>query len=307
MQDVIVIVIGGSFAGLSGALQLGRASVPVTAVDGGAPRYRTSPAAHGAPCWDGTAPDEILSRFRAGAGAYPSPTFVDGTVVGVTGQQDDFTVTLAAGDRLEGRRIVLAHGVRDTLPDVPGVVELWGRSVLHCPYGHGFEVRGRPLAVLANHPMSGHQIQLLRAGWTDDVTALTGLPGGCAPDDVSSAGHWVDPRPIERLSAAADGLKVTFAGGDSATFAAAFAAPAVSLTGSPADRLGCTCDEGPLGPFVRVGPMGQTSVPGVFAAGDCARPDHTVTSAIGDGAAASIACHQSLVFPNMLQHIEATP
>ncbi|MEL6680980.1 MAG: NAD(P)/FAD-dependent oxidoreductase, partial [Pseudomonadota bacterium] len=238
MQDVIVI--GGSFAGLSAALQLGRASVPVTVVDGGAPRNRTSPAAHGVPGWDGTAPDDILSRFRVDAGAHPSPTFVDGTVVPVTGQQDGFAVTLAVGDRLEGRRIVLAHGVRATLPDVPGVAELWGRSVLHCLYCHGFEVRGRPLAVLANHPMSSHQIQLLRAGWSDNVTALTGLPGGCALDDIAGTGHRVDPRRIERLSAAADGLKVTFAGGDSAPFAAAVPAPAVSLTGSPADRLGCT-------------------------------------------------------------------
>ncbi|WP_371153881.1 NAD(P)/FAD-dependent oxidoreductase [Jannaschia sp. 2305UL9-9] len=225
-------------------------------------------------------------------------------VQAVEGATDAFRVTLAGGHSIDARRLILAHGVRDVLPDLPGVAEAWGRTLLHCPYCHGHEVRNRPLAVLAVHPMAGHQATMLRADWSADVTLLT---GSGAEIDLShiGAGHVaVDARPLTALRSDGDSISATFADGSSATFAAIFTQPRVALNGTPATMLGCALADGPLGQFVRVGPMGQTSVPGVFAAGDCARPGHSVTLALGDGAAAGTGCHQSLLFPEMIQPLE---
>lgn len=298
------IIIGGSFAGLAAALQLGRASRSVVVVDAGLPRNRTSPAAHGVPGWDGAPPAEILARFRADLAAYPTVRMVDGAVSGVEGGIDAFRVAVEGRDSLQARRIVLAHGVRDILPDVPGLAEGWGRTVLHCPYCHGYEVKGRPLAVLATTPMAAHQAQMLRADWSERVTVLSAL----APDlDVAAlkgAGIAADPRALSAVQQG-DGLALTFAEGAPLEVAALFIAPTISLAGTPAEQLGVALADGPMGPFVRMGPMMQSSVPGVFVAGDLSGPAPSVNFAVGDGARAGAGCHQSLVFPGFIQPVAA--
>lgn len=303
VQDIIII--GGSFAGLTAALQLGRASQKIVVIEADRPRNRMSPAAHGVPGWDGTAPREILNRFQADLVAYPTVTLQSGTVTAVSGTSDDFMVTLDAGNSLQARRILLAHGVRDVLPDIPGAAESWGKGLLHCPYCHGYEIRQRPMAVLVTHPMSAHQAHLLRANWSDDITLLTGCPGMTDQPALHTDGFSAEPRTITGFQPAKCSITVTFADGDVAVFAAVFVASGFDHHGTPAEMLGCATTQGPVGPFVRIGPMGQTSVPGVFAAGDCARPAHNVVAAIGDGATAGIGCHQSLVFPEFVQPIEA--
>ncbi|MEC7297676.1 MAG: NAD(P)/FAD-dependent oxidoreductase, partial [Pseudomonadota bacterium] len=172
------IVIGGAFAGLRAALQLARASRSVLVVDAGQPRNRTSPAAHGVPGWDGVPPADILDRFRADLAGYQTVGILRDRVTGISGRIDAFQVTLDQSDRVEARRIILANGVRDILPDLPGLSEAWGRTVLHCPYCHGYEVRNRPLAVLATGPMVAHQAHMLRADWSDRVTLLRNVVEG---------------------------------------------------------------------------------------------------------------------------------
>lgn len=298
-----VAIIGGSFAGLTAALQLGRASRSVTVIDAGAPRNRMSSAAHGVPGWDGSPPAEILARFRADATAYPTVSIQTDSVIAATPSEDGFAIGLASGAKLEARRVILAHGVRDNLPDIPGAEEAWGKTLIHCPYCHGFEVRNRPLAVLAVHPMSGHQAQMLRADWSADVTLLTGIAAGIEHEELADIAS--DGRPVLALNDNGKAVSVDFEDGTSTEFGAIFTAPRVSLKDTPAEMLGCALGDGPLGPFLQVGPMGQTSVPNVFAAGDCAGPAHSVTLALGQGAAAGTGCHQSLLFPTMIQPFEA--
>lgn len=302
MEDVVIV--GGSFAGLSATLQLGRARRRVTVVDTGAPRNTSSDAAHGVPGFDGVAPANILKRFQDDVRAYPSISIVKDEVIGARAVEGGFDLDLASRQKLQAKRIILTHGVSDTLPDISGAREVWGKTLLHCPYCHGYEVRDRPLAVLANHAMSGHQAHMIRSDWSDDVTLLTGAVGAFEKDAFDMVGFSHDSRPMTRLKSNPSGVTVTFEDGQTKDFAAICMASRVSLEGTPAALLGCGTAEGPLGPFIQVGPMGQTSVAGVFAAGDCARPSHNVTSAIGDGATAGIGCHQSLVFPNFIQHIE---
>lgn len=297
-----VAIIGGSFAGLTAALQLGRASRSVAIIDAGAPRNRMSPAAHGVPGWDGVPPQDILARIRADVEAYPTVSFTPGTVEGVAKEDHGFALRLASGHRIEARRVILAHGVSDSLPDLPCVAEAWGRTLLHCPYCHGYEVKGRALAVMGLHPMSGHQAAMLRADWSQDVTLLNGFGVEVQSDGLD--GVTVDDRPVAALRPQEDGLAVEFEDGTSSEFGGVFTAPRVSLAGTTAETLGCATSEGPLGPFIQTGPMGQTSVRGVFAAGDCATPAHSVTPALGAGAMAGTGCHQSLLFPDNFPPLE---
>lgn len=304
MHDAIII--GGSFAGLTAALQLGRASRSVLVIDAGAPHNRMSPGAHGVAGWDGISPAEILNRFRADLTPYPDISLRHGKVVAVNGAMNAFQLRLEDGEVATARRIILAHGVRDILPDIPGLVAAWGRQVLHCPYCHGYEVKGQPLAVLATHPMSAHQALMLRADWSDDVTLITGGMEGLDEKALGSAGVEVDIRTLVSALADENGISLSLSGGETRTVAALFLGPKTSLADSPAAQLNCALADGPMGPFVKVGPMAQTSVPGVFAAGDIARAMPNINFALADGAQAGSACHASLLFPDFIPPLETT-
>src|SRR5688572_26323298 len=143
MDDVIII--GGGFAGLSASLQLGRALRRVTVLDTGLPRNRFASHAHTILGHDHKPPRQILSEAREQIGRYNTVRFVDQAAVSAEGGIDDFRVTLADEAVLPARRIILAHGVRDEVPDIPGASECWGISYLHCPYCHGTEFAGRRL------------------------------------------------------------------------------------------------------------------------------------------------------------------
>ncbi len=128
-----VAIIGGSFAGLTAALQLARASRSVIVIDAGSPRNSASPGAHGVAGWDGIAPGDILARFRSDLDKYPGVEIRSESVFDISGAIDAFTLTVDGEETYEAKRIILAHGVRDILPDIPGISEAWGRRVLHCP------------------------------------------------------------------------------------------------------------------------------------------------------------------------------
>ncbi|MEM9797086.1 MAG: NAD(P)/FAD-dependent oxidoreductase [Pseudomonadota bacterium] len=302
MRDVAIV--GGSFAGLAAALQLARTGRDVVVIDACAPRNAMSPAAHGVPGSDGSAPSDILDRFRSDLAAYETVTLQQDRVIGITGAQDAFELDIAASERIAARRLILAHGVGDVLPDLPGIEACWGRTLLHCPYCHGHEARDRPLAVLAVHPMALHQAMMLRADWSEQITLLTGAGTDLDLSGLDRGLIDLEPREIIGLESDEDGIIVAFEDGARVQFAAVFTQPRVTLERTPAAFLDAQTAQGPLGPFIRVGAMGQTTVPGVFAAGDCARPGHAITLALGDGASAGIGCHQSLVFPDFVQPLE---
>lgn len=149
-----VIVIGASFAGLAATMQLARARRSVVVIDAAAPRNRFSPAWHGVIGQDGQPPLAIMAAGRRELERYPTVAFVDGTAAAARRDNAGFVVELEDGCRFSGRRLILATGVKDELPAIAGLRERWGKSVLHCPYCHGYEVADRPLGVLASGPMS---------------------------------------------------------------------------------------------------------------------------------------------------------
>ena len=300
MQSFDVIVAGGSFAGLSAAMQLARARRRVLVVDGGRPRNRFAHASHGFLGQDGQAPAAIIEAGRAQVLAYPTAELRLDEATHAAAEGDDFEVRLASGEAVRARRLVLATGVIDELADLPGLRERWGRSVLHCPYCHGYEVAGGRLGVLAVSEASLHQALLL-PDWSSEVTLFTNgtfEPGEEQRSALAARGVRIDPRRVievvgegERL----DGVRVSgSAAGTVVPLDALFTGSRTRMASPLADQLGCAMDDGPFGPVIRTDAWKETSVPRVFAAGDIARVPHNVTWASADGVTAGIGAHRSL-------------
>ena len=156
-----VIVIGGSFAGLSAAMQLARGQRKVTVIDAGEPRNRFADESHGFFGLDGVSPFTIQQEAYRQLLKYPTANIIKDKAVAVNRQTSGFHVALTDGTRLNSKKLILATGLRDELPSIPGIKERWGTTVIHCPYCHGYEVRNQPLGVIATSPLSAHQAGMI--------------------------------------------------------------------------------------------------------------------------------------------------
>jgi len=292
------IIIGGSFAGLSAALYIARARRSVRIIDTGLPRNRFATHSHGLFAQDGGEPGRILATARSQVAMYPTASFSDGEAVSAARLAEGFSVVLGTGEVLESARLVLAFGISDDLPAMPGLAERWGRSVLHCPYCHGYEFSGQRLGVLHASPMSVHQAMLI-AEWGPTTLYLN---GAALPDDESLAqlrkrGVAIEPAPVAALHGEGVRLSaVELIDGRTSGVDALYLGPRTHLNSGIAQQLGCELDEAPAGPVVRTDAQQMTTVPGVFAAGDITRGAHTTTWASADGVTAGVAVHRSLVF-----------
>ncbi len=307
-----VIIIGGGFAGLSAAVQLARARKEICIIDAGQPRNRFAAASHGFFGLDGKSPAEINRIATDQIKAYATVCIAHGTVRTATrlgndgdngnddGSRDTrFKITLEDGRRLQAKRLILATGVRDTLPDtIPGLIPRWGKTVLHCPYCHGYEVRDQPLGVLATGPMSVHQAMMI-PDWGPTTFFTQGIYEP-EPDMLASMAArriTIERNPIMELIGASpelDGVKLV--DGRTITIKALFAGPHVSMTNPLAEMLGCAFEDGFAGPYIKVDNSQETSIAGVFAAGDAATARHNATLASAAGVLAGVGAHQSLIF-----------
>lgn len=289
-----VIVVGGSYAGMAASLQLLRARRSVLVVDAGLRRNRFARHAHGFLGQDGVNPAEIARTARAQLEAYPTLTWIEDEAEQVIGQKDAFAVMTAKGSRHEGRRVLFATGVSDSLPEIEGLAERWGKSVFHCPYCHGYELDQGHIGVIATGPMSVHQAQLIPEwGVTTFLTnGLVTLDGAVRADLVARK-VTIEEAPIRRLDGHAD---VILADGRRLAFAGLFTASRNAPSTPIAAGLGCVLAETPFGTQVQTDDMKETSVAGAFACGDTARVPHSVSLAVADGAWAGATLHRSLVF-----------
>ena len=295
MKNYDAIVIGGSYSGMAGALQLVRARRSVLVIDAGKRRNRAAAHSYGFLAHDGVDPAVIASTARAQLEAYPTLTWVDDLVVRVSGSRDAFTVERAKGEVYGARRLLLATGVSDTLPDVEGLAERWGSSVFHCPYCHGYELDQGRIGVIATGPMSIHQAELLPE-W-GSVTFLTN--GVLELDesmvrDLSGRGVTLETVCIDKIEGHAD---VVLADGRLLSFAGLFTVPQNAPSTSVPHDLGCIHVETPMGTQIQTSDTKETSIAGVFACGDAARVPHSVSLAVADGAWAGAQIHRSLVWP----------
>ena len=292
-----VVVVGGGAAGLSAALVLGRAGRTILVVDAGAPRNAPAEHMHGFLSRDGLPPADLLALGRAELERY-GVEILDDEVVEIE-PGPDFTLRLAEGHGVRARRLLLATGAVDVLPDIPGAGERWGRDFLHCPYCHGWEVRGLPIGVLATGPGAAEHAQLLRQ-WSDDVVYLPHAQAVGIDEQAALAARGIEVVEglVERLLVDDDRLQgVQLDDGRVVPRAAIFIRPTLRLrAGGLIESLGLETDEGG---FVRVDASGRTSVPGVWAAGNAGNPRAQVITAAGEGSAAAIAINADLVLEDV--------
>lgn len=292
-----VIIVGGAFAGLAAATYLGRARRNVLVIDKGEPRNRFADASHGFLGSDGVNPADILKKAREQLIAYPTVRLVRGEATSARHVDGGFSFTLASGETLTGRLAILAFGLRDSLDPIPGLAERWGKSVLHCPYCHGFEYSNRRLGVLWRTPMSVHQASLV-AEWGPTTLYLN----GAGLDQESAAtletrGITVEPAKVKSLIGAGSSLSaIELDDGRLSPLEALYVAPKSSLSSTIAAELGTTIEDGPLGPILKTDAEKRTTVPGLYAAGDIAHMPHSVSFAVADGVMAGTAAHRALVF-----------
>ncbi|WP_093903928.1 NAD(P)/FAD-dependent oxidoreductase [Streptomyces sp. cf386] len=301
-----VIVIGGGAGGLSAALVLGRARRRTLVVDAGEPR--NAPAAHmqGYLSRDGMSPTEFLAVGREEIARYGVELVRDRAVDVTRGEH--FAVALASGRTVHARRLVVATGLKDDLPKVPGVAERFGKDVLHCPYCHGWEVRDRAFGVLATTPMSVHQA-LMVSQWSKDVAFFLHeiTESDLSADDLrrlAAAGVKVVPGAVAELVTEEARLTgVRLADGTVHAREVLFVAPrAIPQTGL-LERLGAEFQETPFGSYPVVDPTGLTSVPGVWAAGNAMGFSEQVINAAAGGYRAGAFINGEL----LLADLDATP
>ncbi|OBF63614.1 pyridine nucleotide-disulfide oxidoreductase [Mycobacterium sp. 852002-50816_SCH5313054-b] len=294
------VIVGGGAAGLSAGLVLGRARRRTLLVDAG---EQSNLAAHGIGGLlghDGRPPAELYAAGRREIMSYTSVDYRTGEVVAGVRLDDVFELMLADGRRERTRRVLLATGMQYRPPSIHGLAPLWGTSVFHCPFCHGWEVRDQPLAVLARGEQAVHGSLLLR-GWSDDVVLLTDGPADLGDDDVArlaAAGVGIDERQVtEIVSADGELAAIVFSDGARLERRGLMVATTLHQRSSLAEQLDVESAEPTPVTAERVGVDAQcrTSAPGVFAAGDLSAQMPQVAAAIASGSLAAAAVVRSLL------------
>lgn len=297
-----VIIIGGSYAGLSAALVLGRSLRRVLVLDSGKPANRQTPHSHSFLTRDGETPAELSAIARQQALAYPTVQLLEATVTAAAQAHQTFVVTTDSGATYSASRLLLATGLKDQLLPIPGLAECWGISVLHCPYCHGYEVHGQALGVLANGD-DGFEFSRLIHHWSPNLTLFTNGPSTLSAEQTNALMQHQITLVETPISAVAhqdgqlNGLLLT----DQTHYPldALFARSVLTQVSPIAKQVGCLHDDMGL---VQVDEWGRTSVPGVFAAGDTHTMMRQVMVAGTNGLRAAVFINKEMIeeeFPNV--------
>ncbi len=304
------MVIGGGSAGLSAALMLGRACRSVLLIDGAEPRNARAEHIYGFPSRDGTSRSTFLESTRAELVRY-DVTVVNGTVVTTAGTSAGFLTNLASGEQTYARRVLAASGITDTLPDVPGLDQHWGRSVVHCPYCHGWELRGRRVGVLATVPGSIHQA-LLFSQWTDQLTLLLhtqNQPTVEQAEQLAARGIRTVRGEVVEIVTMNDRVSgARLVTGEQLSFDAIAVAPLAKPRAGLLAPLGLTPQPHPsgMGDHIPADETGRTAVEGVWVAGNLTNPNLNVLGAANAGAIAAGTINLDLIAEDTSTAIRAT-
>lgn len=297
-----VVIVGGGTAGLSAALILARARRRVLVLDGGEPRNRYAPHMHGVLSRDGYSPLDLVAdgrrEVRAADGIVETAR-----VVRLARTDHGFELETDAGQTVRARRVIVATGIRDELPNVAGLAAHWGRGVVSCPYCDGYETRGTRIGVLLGGPAGMHKAQLIRA-YSNDVTVLTALSGPIAEGDaraLTARGIRIDDRPIARVrgrdrAGSSDELAgVEFDDGSVLDLDTLFVDPRMVPLDGLLRQLDVARSETPFGSWTTTDATFETSVPGAFAIGNVSNPAALVPVAAASGVVAATTINASLV------------
>jgi thioredoxin reductase len=294
MDEYDVVIVGGGAAGLSAALVLSRARRRVAVIDAGTPRNAPAAHMHGFLSRDGLPPGDLLAIGRQEITGYGGDLIDGRAAVVVPGADTGFHVRLVDGPALSTRRVVIATGLRDELPDIPGVRERWGKDLLHCPYCHGYEVRDQPIAVLGGTSDAVAHAQLVRQ-WSGDVVLFAHSDTLTADQrqQLAARAIGVVDGLVRRLVVDGDHLTgVELEDGRIIHRAAVFVRPRFVPNNDLLLALGCAVDDHG---WVVIDAVGRTTTPGVSVAGNAANPRAQVITAAGEGSTAAIAINADLV------------
>jgi thioredoxin reductase len=303
------LIVGGGAAGLSAALALGRARRSVVVLDGGEPRNAPASGVHNFLTRDGTPPAELMRLARAEVEGY-GVIVVNGEAVSAAKTEDGFAVTTASGETLTARRVLFATGLIDELPEVPGLRAHWGTSVLHCPYCHGWEVQDRAIGVLATGPKGVHQALLFRQ-WSDRITLFLHTAPRPTDDELEQlAARGIDV--VEGTVASVEGevghlSGVRLESGEEHSVNALVVAPLFTARTELLEQLGVKVLPHPMGAgsYIESDPMGATSVPGLYAAGNVTDLMAQVVTSAADGLRAGAAMNGDLMMEDTANAVAA--
>jgi len=282
-KDYEVIIIGGSYAGLSAAMALGRALRKVLIIDAGQPCNRQTPHSHNFITQDRETPAAISAKAKEQGMRYPTVTFLDAKAVTGTKTTNGFKIITDANETFSAKKILFATGVKDIMPSIKGFAECWGISVIHCPYCHGYEVKNTKTAILANGDAAYHYCVLLTQ-WTKDLAVFTNGTATFTDEQFAK----LKTHNIEVIETEVEALQQTngklesiiLTNGDAHNFTVMYSrVPFVQHSSIPRE-LGCAVNENG---FITVDAMQKTTVPGVYAAGDCTSAMRSVAVAVAEG------------------------
>lgn len=295
MGNYEVVVVGGGAAGLSAALLLGRSRRRVLVSDTGKTRNAIAHESHSFFTRDGSTPAELVRIGREQLRPYETVEFRPVGVKTVKAQTKGFEVLLEDGTQVTSRKILLATGVIDEMPEIEGFKELWGRSIFHCPFCHGWEVRDQPLALYGNGAVGFELAELLK-GWSNDLVLCTDGAATLSEDErrlLAKNKVTIREERIARVTGRNGQLEnIVFANGATLARIAIFFRPKQHQHSDLAKQLGCEFTD--FG-TIKVDDVGQTSVSGVYAAGDMIHPMQQIAFAVARGALGAIGINRALL------------
>jgi len=293
-----VIIIGGSYAGLSAAMTLGRSLRTVLIIDSNSPCNRTAPHAHNLLGFDGVPPGEIAEIAKAQVLKYHTVTYLNAKAVAMSGNENDFEVVTDNGLQLGAKKVLLATGVTDILPEIDGIAECWGKSVVHCPYCHGYEIAGKKTGIVAHGEPVFEMAKLIR-NWSKDLILLLNGNDDLADDQR----RWLEQKKIPIYTQAISAIEhndgeiqyVRFDDGTTLELEAMYVRSGISQQMDIPLQMGCEFDEHG---FIVVDHNYKTNISGMFAAGDNTTTSRTLSVAIAAGTVAGIHINKELIEEN---------
>ena len=291
-----VIIIGGSYSGLSAGLALGRSLRSVLIIDSGKPCNRQTPHSHNFLTQDGQTPAAIAAVGRQQVEKYETVKFFSGLATGGRKTSSGFEIQTDSGRNFTARKLIFASGIRDIMPAIDGFAECWGISVIHCPYCHGYEVRNQPTGILGNGEYA-YEFSSFILNWTRDLTVFTNGPTTLSEEQSAKLkGHNVKVVEIEiQTLAHTNGYldKIIFKDGTSIGVKALYARPDFEQHCPIPEMLGCEfTEEG----YIKIDSFQKTAVPGVFACGDNTTRMRSVANAVGMGTLAATVVNKEIIF-----------
>ncbi len=294
-QNFEVIIIGGSYAGLAAAMTLGRSLRKVLVIDAGKPCNRQTPHSHNFLTQDGKTPSEISTLSRQQVQAYKTVSFHSDQVISASKTSTGFEIKTEKGSTFNSLKLIFASGIKDILPDIPGLKECWGISVILCPYCHGYEVRNEKTGILANGDF-GFEFGKMITNWTKDLTLFTNGKSTLSEDQLeklASKNVIVSEKKIDQIIQEDGQMKaLKFIDGSQVELKALYAKPDFEQSTPLISELGCELKENG---YVEVDQLQKTSVSGIFACGDNTNMFRSIAFAVSSGTMAGASCNKELI------------